>query len=124
MAEHLTSGPAAATAAVIPFALVGGVHLPIIIAAVVGAAWAASNSGKLESTFRGVITTFVSFALALTLGVILGFIADVLFCKEVTQIDYGFFGALVAVISSALSQTVILPGIAERLGAEIKTRVL
>lgn len=122
MADNLISGPVTAVVAVAPAAVALSVPLPIILGAIIGAAYAASNSGKIEPTIRSFFTTLIAFGVALLLGVFLGAIGDHLFAKYVVLIEFGWVGGFISLVSSALSQSVILPGIADRLGVEIKNR--
>lgn len=122
MAEQIVSGPLTAVIAVAPTVVALGVPIPIILGAIMGAAWAASNGGKLEATVKSFFTALIAFGVALLLGVFAGSIIDLLFAKYVVPIDFGWVGGLASLVSSALSQSVILPSIADRLGVEIKSR--
>lgn len=126
MADVTTPAVVAAGVAIGGVSVVAGVPIMTVIAAVVGATIAVSQSGRLELTFAGVWAVFISFAAAASFGVLAGpFFGSILvsgLSKLGVAVQAGGADALLAWAFALMGQSVILPAVAKRLGVEIAMR--
>lgn len=107
--------------------LVLGIPLTVIVGAVLGATIAVSRGGRVELTVAGLWSMLLSFFLALFMGVFGGQVLGVALeraAEKLIGIEISGLGlaALCAVVIALLGQSVILPALSKRLGAEIETR--
>lgn len=129
MADPATTAAAGgfiAGAAIASFANQIGVPVPVLISAVVGATVAVSVSDRVKWSAAGIWAGLVSFALALCCGIVLGRGCGSLLVQGLHKFsfdldkDVGY--ASCALVLSVLGQSVILPAVAKRFGAEIENR--
>ena len=126
MADVMTPAAVAAGITIGGVSVVAGVPIWTVIAAVVGATIAVSQSGRLELTLRGMWAVFISFAAAASFGVlsgpVIGTVVVAVFAKLSITVDHGAADALLAWACALMGQSVILPAVARRLGVEIAQR--
>ena len=126
MADVTTPAAVAAGITIGGVSAVVGVPIWTVIAAVVGATIAVSQSGRLELSVRGMWAVFTSFAVAASLGVLGGpFVAAVVvqvLAKLSITVAESSADALMAWAFALQGQAVILPAVARRLGVEIAQR--
>lgn len=104
-----------------------GVPITVIVSAVLGAMIAVNRGERVELTARGLWSTLLVFACALAFGVFGGRLLGVGFERALLtlfRLDLAGLGAqeLFALTIALLSQSVIVPALARRLGMEIVTR--
>lgn len=117
----------AAGAAITGAGLAFGIPLPVIVGAALGATIAVSRGERIEMSVRGLWAAMLAFAMALAFGVFGGPFAGAVLEQLMTRLlSHPMAGlgadALSALILALLGQSVILPAISKRLGAEIETR--
>jgi len=127
MADVTTPAAVAAGITIGGVSVIAGVPIWTVIAAVVGATIAVSQSGRLDLSMRGMWAVFISFGAAASFGVLGGpFVGAVVVAvlSKVLSIPVasGSADALLAWAFALQGQTVILPAVARRLGVEIATR--
>lgn len=126
MADVTTPAAVAAGITIGGVSVVSGVPIWTVIAAVVGATIAVSQSGRLDLSVRGMWAVFISFAAAASFGVLggpfVGTIVVAVLSKLAIPLAQGSADALLAWAFALQGQTVILPAVARRLGVEIAQR--
>lgn len=102
-----------------------GVPSLTVICAVVGATVAVAQSGRVAWSARGIASAVLSFALSLLFALagahFLGLVLVGALGKLIA-LPAGSADPLLALLLGLLGQSVILPALSKRLGAEIETR--